>query len=158
MTIAILVGIIFLGLVTFLTFKTKKKIERIDLSKVSFTQVDFTESFGDNLKLKPEDWITTIPINSNCPNTESMGLPPLDANSDQVYVIAEYLSLLRGQITGLNDGVYCPICHMANNEIKKLHEFISNCFEVEVKAGYLNEANEVAEVIIPTRSQATARF
>lgn len=67
--------------------------------EISFSQVDITESFGDNLRLKPEDWITTVPLNKTTPN--GRGLPPVDASGESVYEFAsgfpslESLSLFR---------------------------------------------------------------
>ena len=63
--------------------------------QISYSQVDITERFGDNLSLTADDWISTSPLNSTAPNAQSMGLPPVDAGDAEVYRIAERLSRLR---------------------------------------------------------------
>jgi len=58
--------------------------------EISYSQLDITESFGDNLRLKPEDWIETIPLNKMTPNGRD--LPPVDASEETVYEFASRLS------------------------------------------------------------------
>ncbi len=38
-----------------------KKSQKLDPETISFSQVDITERFGDNERLKPEDWIEVGP-------------------------------------------------------------------------------------------------
>jgi len=88
--------------------------------QISFSQVDTTERFGDNSSLDADDWIKTIPLNSIVSNAQSMGLPPVSASEEDVYRIAERLSRLRESVQIPNDGVYCPICHIANVTLTRL--------------------------------------
>jgi len=88
--------------------------------EISYSQLDITESFGDNLRLKPEDWIETMPLNKTTPKGQAVGLPPVDASDETVYEFASRLSQFRESISIPNDGVYCPICHIANVQLLKL--------------------------------------
>ena len=72
--------------------------------EISYSQLDITESLGDNLRLTPEDWIATIPLNKLTP--DGRGLPPVDASDETVYEFALRLSQLRESIPIPNDGVY----------------------------------------------------
>ena len=98
------------------------------------TQLDITERFGDNLRLKREDWIQTIPLNTMTPNEP--GLPPLDASEETVYEFASRLSQVRESIPIPNDGVYCPICHIANIDISKLRTPCPKCGRALLKFGW----------------------
>src|SRR5688500_17442643 len=80
--------------------------------QISYSQLDITESFGDNEKLKPEDWIATVPLNKMSTNAQSSGLPPVEASDEQVYQAADKLSRMRESISIPSDGVYCPVCHI----------------------------------------------
>jgi hypothetical protein len=104
--------------------------------QLSYSQLDFTEAFGDNERLGPEDWIATIPLNRNSQSGASHGLPPRDASDDDVYAIAAKLSKLRELIPVPNDGVYCPICHIANIQIEKLHKPCPKCGKPLLKFGW----------------------
>lgn len=126
MKFAVIIAFIFI-VIGFFAFKRKKTTETIDPQKLSYSQLDITENFGDNLRLRPDEWIATFPIKTNNPNPESIGLPPIGADEDTVYAIGSKMSDLRGQITGLNDGVYCPICHIANIDIQKLRAPCPKC-------------------------------
>jgi hypothetical protein len=101
-----------------------------------YSQLDITENFGDNFKLKPEEWINTTPINATLDNPESMGLPSKNANQNEIYEIAVRLSQLREQIYVPDDGVYCPICHIANIDINKLHTPCPKCTRQLLKFGW----------------------
>lgn len=48
---------------------------------ISYSQLDITERFGDNLGLAQDEWIATIPLNSMTQDPESVGLP-LSAPAD----------------------------------------------------------------------------
>jgi hypothetical protein len=104
----------------------------VDLREVSFTQTDVTKSSVNSLSLGPSDWIETTPINASVPEKQRpRGLPPLDATEDQIYRIADCGSRLResirrsDQLSG--DGVYCPICHMANTQLSLLRKPCPRC-------------------------------
>lgn len=103
---------------------------------ISFTQVDTTERFDDNVGLAPDKWIATIPLNTITQNPEDMGLPALGAGADEVFRIASQLSRIRESIPMLNDGVYCPICHIANVELAKLHTPCPQCGRELLKFGW----------------------
>jgi hypothetical protein len=95
----------------------RKKAEYLSPSELSFTQLDITERFDEHLNLTKEEWITTTPLNSFV--TDSPGLPLADASAGEIYAIAQRLSEIREQFQ-LDDGVYCPICHIANVDNEKL--------------------------------------
>ena len=80
-----------------------------------YSQVDITESFADDLRLGPDDWIGTVPLNATTP--ESMGLPAASAGADEVYRVASGRSTLRESVPVPNDDVYCPVCHVANTDL-----------------------------------------
>lgn len=102
----------------------------------TYSQIDITENFGDNLNLKSDEWIKTIPINTQINNPESMGLPPVGSSIEKVYDIASRLSTLRDQINNPEDGVYCPICHIANIELNKLQSPCPQCGRKLLKFGW----------------------
>ena len=60
------------------------------------------------------------------PAEEAMGLPEIGAVDDEVYEVASRLSLVRESVAG-NDGVYCPICHIANTQTAKLRTPCPQC-------------------------------
>ncbi len=94
---------------------------------MSFSQVDFTEGFGDDASLGPGDWIATAPLNASVNAPESMGLPPRDGNADEIYRIADSLSRLRESLSLAGDGVYCPICHRASVGLSLLRSPCPTC-------------------------------
>src|SRR5262245_37910664 len=107
--------------------KTKMGSVQASSKRILVTQVDITEKVGDNLSLKAEDWIKTIPMNSVVPDPQAMGLPPVGASEDEVYRIAERLSRIRESIQVPDDGVYCPICHIANVNLTRLRTPCPKC-------------------------------
>ncbi len=104
--------------------------------RFSYSQVDFTEGFGDNERLGPNDWISTRPLNSDIDDPESMGLPPIGADPNEVYRVASELSALRESIPVPNDGVYCPICHIASVDLGKLRTPCPKCGRDLLKFGW----------------------
>ena len=64
-------------------------------AKLSYSQVDVTERFGDNIGLQPDTWVATVPLNSHSSAPEEMGLPPRGASEDDVFGIASALSRVR---------------------------------------------------------------
>ena len=102
--------------------------------EISYSQLDITERFDDNLHLKPEDWIPTVPLNKSVPTGK--GLPAVDATADEVYKAAVRLSLLRESIPVPNDGVYCPVCHIANTQLAKLRTQCPKCGRALLKFGW----------------------
>src|SRR3954469_26010762 len=95
-------------------FKKKAATRTIPPGEISYSQLDITETFGDNERLKPDDWISTSPLNKMTPKGQASGLPPADATSEEIYAVAERLSRFRESLSLPKDGVYCPICHIAN--------------------------------------------
>jgi hypothetical protein len=127
---------IALCVVIFFVFRKKKPVEMIDPQKLSYTQLDITETFGDNLRLKPEEWVDTVPLNAKLPNPEAAGLPSVNSSPDIIHAVAEEMSKLREQFTQLNDGVYCPVCHIANIDLNKLHSPCPKCSRKLLKFGW----------------------
>ena len=115
-------------------YKPKETTQTMPPGKISYSQLDITESFGDNLRLEPDDWIETIPLNKTTPN--GRGLPPVDAIDETVYEFASRLSQLRESIPIPNDGVYCPICHIANIDLAKLRTPCPRCGRALLKFGW----------------------
>jgi hypothetical protein len=113
-----------------------RKIELMDPEAISFSQLDITERFDDHLTLGPDEWISTTPLNVRVPNPESSGLPSLDADSDEVYRIASEMSDLRESVPIPDDGVYCPICHIANVDLAKLRSPCPKCGRELLKFGW----------------------
>ena len=97
------------------------------LGEIKYTQVDITESFDDNLRHKLNEWIKTIPLNLTTSDPELRGLPSKDASAKEVYKIASSLSKLREGFPFQDDGVYCPICNIANIDINNLHTPCPKC-------------------------------
>ena len=106
------------------------------MDAMSYSQADITEAFGDNERLGPDDWIATVPLNATTENPESMGLPPAGAGADEVYRVASRLSELRESIPIPNDGVYCPVCHIANINLGKLRTPCPQCGRALLKFGW----------------------
>ncbi|MFZ2655853.1 MAG: hypothetical protein WAX69_13060 [Victivallales bacterium] len=132
----VVIAILALSVILYFAFKKKKGNKVFATGNISYSQVDMTERFGDNLKLKSDEWIDTVPINKGISKPESMGLPPLNADQNQIYEIAAKLSRLREQIPIPNDSVYCPICHIANIDINKLHTPCPKCKRKLLKFGW----------------------
>ena len=116
--------------------KTQATAQKMPPGQISFSQLDFTESFGDNLRLKPEDWIATTPLNRTIPSGQASGLPPVDASDEVVYAVASRLSQIRESIPIPNDGVYCPNCHIANIQLAKLRTPCPKCGRALLKFGW----------------------
>ncbi len=100
-----------------------------------YSQADITESFGDDERLGPDDWIATVasnafgtnPENAALKNPESVGLPPPNAGPNEVHRVASKLSEMRESGSIPNDGVYCPVCHIANIDLGKLRTPCPQC-------------------------------
>jgi hypothetical protein len=113
-----------------------RKVEKIATEAISFSQLDITDRFDDNLGLGADDWIPTTPLNANIRNPESSGLPSPDADAEEVYRVASKLSELRESIPIPDDGVYCPICHIANSDLGKLRTPCPQCGRELLKFGW----------------------
>lgn len=111
----------------FWPIKRKEKNELVDPSTLNFTQVDFTEYFDQNLSLSPEEWVPTVPMNKMLGHDNRGNLPTFDATDHEIYRIALSLSEIREQFQIPDDGVYCPICHIANTDISKLGKGCPEC-------------------------------
>jgi hypothetical protein len=103
---------------------------------ISFSQVDITERFDDDQRLGSDEWISTTPLNATISNPEAMGLPSRGADADEVYRVASRLSALRESIPVPNDGVYCPVCHIANVDLGKLRTPCPQCGRALLKFGW----------------------
>ncbi|HVX13153.1 MAG TPA: hypothetical protein VHC22_18355 [Pirellulales bacterium] len=106
------------------------------MAEYSYSQVDITEAFNDDERLGQDDWITTVPLNASTPDPESMGLPPVDADADEVYRVASKLSAIREAFEIPNDGVYCPVCHIANADLGRLRSPCPQCARPLLKFGW----------------------
>ena len=113
-----------------------RKVEKIAPEAISFSQVDITERFDDNRNLGTDEWISTTPLNSTIRKPESAGLPSPSADSEEVYRVASKMSELRESIPIPDDGVYCPICHIANVDLRKLRTPCPKCGRELLKFGW----------------------
>jgi hypothetical protein len=131
-----------MGLLSFLfggcgkqpTLQSKAPIQTVPVGEISYSQLDITERFDDHLHLKPEDWIATIPLNKSVP--KGKGLPPADASDEEVYQAAAKLSVFRESFAIPSDGVYCPVCHIANTQLARLHTPCPKCGRALLKFGW----------------------
>ena len=118
-------------------FKRKKEVVGFTATTpTSYSQLDITEGFGDNLSLRPDDWITTSPLNVTVSNPQSMGLPPVGASDDEIYRSAEQLSRIRESVPIPDDGVYCPVCHIATVTLALLRTPCPKCGRKLLKFGW----------------------
>ena len=108
-------------------FKKKPKVENLDPKELNFTQVDITERFDDHLSLSNDEWIETLPINRLGGGSNPSNLPPLDAGDEKVYQVASKLSEIRESLNLVDDGVYCPVCHIANINHDRLRSPCPKC-------------------------------
>jgi hypothetical protein len=110
--------------------------ESLPPQQISVSQVDITERFGDHLSLGADDWIETTPLNASIPNPQAQGLPPLGASEDEVHRVAARLSEIRESIGIPNDGVYCPVCHIANVTLSGLRTPCPRCGRPLLRFGW----------------------
>jgi len=115
-----------------------RKIETMSAEAIQYSQLDVTERFDDNERLGPNDWISTEPMNLKIPNPETAGLPSPTADPDVVYGIASKMSELREMYPAsvCADGVYCPVCHIANVDISKVRAPCPKCGRALLKFGW----------------------
>jgi hypothetical protein len=113
-----------------------RKVKMMAPEAMSFSQLDITDRFDDNQNLGADEWITTRPLNATIDNPEASGLPRRDADSEEVYRVASTLSEMRESIPVEGDGVYCPICHVANIDIGKLRTPCPQCGRGLLKFGW----------------------
>ena len=106
------------------------------IEQAGFSQADITDGFGDNLRLAPDKWVATIPLNKNVPEPQRRGLPAIKATADDVYQIASRMSEARESLPLPNDGVYCPVCHIANNQLSRLRTPCPKCGRPLLKFGW----------------------
>jgi hypothetical protein len=114
--------------------KSKPTTQTTPPREIYYSQLDITERFDDHLHLKSADWISTAPLNKSHPNGK--GLPPANASVDEVYKAAEKLSQIRETISIPSDGVYCPVCHIANTQLAKLRTPCPKCRRPLLKFGW----------------------
>jgi hypothetical protein len=124
------------GIRRWLTMWPFSKKQKAPVEAMSYSQVDITETFGDDQRLGSDEWIATTPLNASTKNPESMGLPPKGADADEVYRVASKLSELRESIRIPNDGVYCPVCHIANVDLGRLRKPCPKCGRALLKFGW----------------------
>jgi hypothetical protein len=104
--------------------------------QISYSQLDITENFGDNERLEPDDWISTVALSTMTPNGQASGLPPADASEEEVYAVAARMSQIRESIPIPSDGVYCPVCHIANTQLANLRTPCPKCGRPLLKFGW----------------------
>jgi len=114
----------------------KKERQKVEPQRILVSQLDITERFDDNQALGPDEWIETTPMNSKVPDPQAMGLPPLGADENETYRIASSLSALREKLPLPDDGVYCPICHIANIDLRRLRTPCPKCGRELLKFGW----------------------
>lgn len=126
----------------------RKSINSSNAKKDDFqySQLDITERFDDHKHLTANEWIKTIPLNKFIKDESkavAAGTPPRKATSDEVYKRADYLSHLRiamdigGTFESVaGDGVYCPICHIANIDLQKLGNPCPQCSRPLLRFGW----------------------
>jgi len=116
--------------------KAKAATQTVPVHQISYSQLDITERFDDHMDLQPDDWIATAPLNKMTPNAQGQGLPSVDASEEEIYAAASLLSRFRESIPIPNDGVYCPICHIANIDLGKLRQPCPKCSRPLLKFGW----------------------
>lgn len=114
----------------------KKPTRSLQAEQIMFSQLDITEQFGDDQRLSENEWIETVPLNLRMENPTSMGLPSAGADNDAVYRVADNFSVFRESISIANDGVYCPVCHIANVDLGKLRTPCPKCSRPLLKFGW----------------------
>lgn len=97
----------------FWPFKKKPKVEYVDPATIRYSQADITEEIDQHLHMAADEWVETLPINEMIGHDKDGNLPPLDALPDQIYAVASQLSEMRETMRIPDDGVYCPVCHIA---------------------------------------------
>jgi hypothetical protein len=107
--------------------KSKPVVKFVETSQINFSQLDMTERFGGSESLGPDEWIATTPLNDLVPDPERSGLPHCGATADEVYLIASHLSAIRESLPLANDGVYCPVCHIANTDRRRIRTPCPKC-------------------------------
>lgn len=120
----------------FWPFKKKAKVEYVDPDTLNYTQLDISEHFDEHLALSTDEWVTTIPINRWIGHDNNGNLPDLNANDHEIYRIAASLSEIRQDFHPLGDGVYCPVCHIANIDFEKLGKECPKCFRPLLAFGW----------------------
>lgn len=113
-----------------------RKIETMPAEEIAFSQLDITENIDDNRNLGKDEWIATTPLNARIPSPESAGLPARGADADEVYRAALVMSAIRESIALPDDGVYCPICHIASVDLAKLRTPCPQCGRELLKFGW----------------------
>lgn len=117
-------------------FKKKHKPLTIDPMQISYTQVDITERFDDRERAGGSNWIETTPLSNNNEGGTTSGLPSGDATDDKIYHIAQGMSAMRESFGGLDDGVYCPICHIANANYSQIGTPCPRCGRLLLAFGW----------------------
>ena len=112
------------------------KVVMINPAETSYSQADITEKVDDNIGLSIDDWIETLPLNSGLEDPVKQGLPPKGASRDEVFRIASGLSSLRETISDKDDGVYCPLCHIANIDLGRLRSPCPRCSSPLLQFGW----------------------
>ena len=103
------------------------KVVQMAPQSISYSQVDITETFDDHLRLSPQEWVDTVPLSSMVDRPELQGLPSKEATPEEIYDVAQKLSDIRATFSIETDGVYCPVCHIANTDLGRLKTPCPKC-------------------------------
>lgn len=136
MKLILIVLFVAIVVIAWLKFAARPKVAKVDPKELRFSQLDITEQFGDRNRLTKEEWAVTVALNSKMPDPVARGLPSHTAAPDEVYAAAEKLSAIRERFVGLGDGVYCPVCHIANVDPAKLHTPCPKCGRKLLRFGW----------------------
>lgn len=127
MKITLIITFLAIVALAYWKFATKSKTAKVDPNELRYSQLDITEYFGDQSRFTKEEWIATVALNSKMRDPVARGLPPHSATSTEIYTAAAQLSVIRSRFAGLGDGVYCPVCHIANVDYEKLNTPCPKC-------------------------------
>jgi hypothetical protein len=94
---------------------------------LSFSQLGVTETLGSKFRPTENGWVHTSALDEMTPDPQAHGLPPRGASDEAVYAYFDQFSRLRDIFATETDGVYCPICQIANYSIAKLRTPCPKC-------------------------------
>jgi len=123
----------------------RKAIDRGVLVELRLTKSERAEFYGQldvieperDVKMTSSDWVQTVPIIVNDDYRETLGYAHKDDSPEEVYERAMMLSMVRNQhIKDDSDGVYCPLCHIANIELSKQGDPCPQCERPLLRFGW----------------------
>ena len=108
-------------------FFRRKKVDLVPTEEFLFTVVDIVETVSEGSGFGKDDWVATTPIIKVLGVDHKKGLPSSDVPDGEIYAIAVGLSEIREEFQIATDGVYCPICHIANIDRQRLRTPCPKC-------------------------------